>query len=82
MPTQDSIVLSVPLRSTTIRKTLFALLLSLLICLYWKFCGTASPEPNEIGGGSSGFVTGTFQQAHPFSNCCVPGSLMLMGVGC
>lgn len=57
---------------------------------YWKLCGTASPEPNEIGGGSSGTVTGTAQQAHPFANCNAPaasppsqcGALMVLGISC
>lgn len=47
---------------------------------YWKFCGAASPEPNEIGGGSTGTVTGALFRTHPFSNC-TSGSMLLLGVG-
>lgn len=59
---------------------------------YMKTCGTVSPEPNEIGGASTGTVTGALFQPHPFANCEAPassssscgGSFVLLGIqgGC
>lgn len=52
---------------------------------YWRLCGTDSPEPNEIGGGSSATVTGALLQTHPFSCAAVDagasygGAFMLLG---
>lgn len=55
---------------------------------YWKLCGTASPEPNDVVG-SSGTVTGTAQQAHPFVNCNAAsggssnaGACIVLGIRC
>lgn len=46
---------------------------------YMPLCGAQSPESNAVNGASTGVLTGTKQQAHPFANC--GGGLLLMGVG-
>lgn len=43
---------------------------------YWRLLGTASPEPNEVGGGSTGTVTGALQQAHPFTLSALSNKLI------
>lgn len=50
---------------------------------YFTLCGTASPEPDEMGG-TAATVTGALGTDHPFSNCAAASSrksLMLLGVG-